>query len=456
MATQRLYYTKPEALDVDATVVSVSVSGSDGNASEVILDRTPFYPEGGGQPWDLGTIAGLPVGSVVERDDEPVHVLACSLESLKTSGVVPGNVVRCQVDAWRRRDHSEQHTAQHLLSATVLRILGAPTKSFHLGERYSSIDVDIPLMDRTDADAVEAAVMEVVKERYSVTTHLCPPENPDSFPLRRKPPVDAEILRILEIDGIDYTPCAGTHLRNTGEIHAFRILRTEKYKGMTRIYFIAGSRAQADYVKLAALVREAAAAAGCAEDEVATQMSAAMERIAKLEFELKASLDQLAILELETLLTLLDNKSESAPRSKLADVPGATLSGIELMELGSKSAGLAGFILIVCANRDYAAAARLAKAGALLGRSTIAVSLVDNKIAAAAASAGTNVGLDLGKLLKPLMLARAGKGGGSIFFQAAFAEKQNLEAFIEDLRESSEFSGSHELPENRDLPGNHT
>jgi alanyl-tRNA synthetase len=422
MATQRLYYDKPEAQDVDAAVLSVSPGSPDGSVSEVTLDRTPFYPEGGGQPWDLGTIAGLALASVIERDGEPVHIFPCNTASLAVAGMAPGQRVRCRVDGARRRDHTEQHTAQHLLSATVLRLLGAATKSFHLGERYSSIDVDIPIMDRADADAVEAAVLEVVRDDYPVTTHLCPPEDVESFPLRRRPPAGEDILRILEIDGMDFTPCAGTHLRNTGAIHAFRILKTEKYKGMTRIYFLAGGRAQADYAKLAVSVRDAAAAAGCAEDDVALVMTNLMDRTTRLENELRASLDQIAALEMHVLVDKLPGTAASGG--------AAITAGIDVAELSLGSSLVAGALLLLCHDRDYAGAARLAKAGAALGRSTIAVSLADSKIAAAAVDSGPA----LGKLLKPLMLAHGGKGGGSGFFQAAFPGVPELEAFITALR----------------------
>lgn len=404
---------------MDAIVVSLSSGNPEGGTTELILDRTPFYPEGGGQPWDLGTIAGLPVVSVVEKNGEPVHVLGSGISCLERAKVVPGAKVRCQVDGPRRKDHSEQHTAQHLLSAMVLRLLGAPTRSFHLGERYSAIDVDTPAMDRADTDAVEAAVLEVVREAYPVITHLCPPENLDSFTLRRKPPADAGIVRILEIDGIDYTPCAGTHLGNTGAINAFRILKTEKYKGMTRMYFLAGGRAQDDYVKLARVIRDASSAAGCAEDEVAPVIASLMDRTARLESDLKASLDQIATLEIGALFGMVPGAAG-----------GAGSTGVDARELGRDCGVLAGSMLLLCSDRDYAGIARLAKAGAAKGRNTIAASITDLKIAAAAVDAGP----DLGKLLRPLILKLGGKGGGSNFFQAALPGLQELEAFLAELR----------------------
>jgi alanyl-tRNA synthetase len=439
MTTSQLFYDEPDLHDTGATILRAMPSGQD--ELEVVLDRTPFYPEGGGQPCDLGTIGGFPVLSVSWVKGEIVHIVRTGTESGKAASILAsGASVRCIVDYDRRRDHSEQHTAQHLLSATVLRLLGAPTKSFHLGERYSSVDVDIPVMDRADADTVEAAVLEVVMENYHIITHLCPPEDPESFPLRRKPPAGEDILRILEIDGIDYTPCAGTHLRNTGDINSFRILKTEKYKGMTRIYFLAGGRAIADHVKLAALVRDTAAAAGCAEDDVAAFMAGAMEKTARLEGELKATLDKLAVLEVKAVLDALPGLARQAGRIGQADTAiqsgmagMAGMAGMDVLELGQGSGAFAGFILLLCSDRDYAGVSRLAKAGAATGRNTIAVSFVDNKIAAATVDNGP----DTGRLLKPLMQSHGGKGGGSSFFQAAFPGASELKAFIEDLRGST-------------------
>lgn len=396
----------------------------------MLLDRTPFYPEGGGQPCDLGAIAGVPVTSVVEQDGEPVHFLAGNPASLTEAGIVPGAMVRCQLDGERRRDHTEQHTAQHLLSAIVLRLLGAPTRSFHLGERYSSIDVDIPFMDRAGSDVVEATVLEVIRDGYPIITHLCPPENPDSFPLRRKPPADAEVLRILEIDGIDYTPCAGTHLCNTGAIHAFRILKTEKYKGMTRIYFLAGGRAQSDHRKLATLIRDAAGSAGCAEDDVSRVMATLMDRNAILESELTAGLEQIAAFEVQALLATLPGTAASAEPLETASPNGMT--GVNVMKLGPDAGILAGFVLIQCAHRQYPDVARLAKAGAERKHDTIAVSFADNKIAAASAAIDGGP-RDIGRLLKPLVQNYGGKGGGSSFFHAAFPGCHELAAFIKAL-----------------------
>ncbi len=392
METLKLYYEQPSTASCEATVLSVMPAGGQ---SELVLDRTPFYPEGGGQPCDLGTIGGFRVVSVSERDGVVSHRLDTGTDGLGRAGLAPGSLTLASVDMERRRDHTEQHTAQHLLSATVLRMLGAPTRSFHLGERECVIDVDIPAIEREDADAVAAEVMRAVRDGYPVRTHLCPPEDPGSFPLRRKPPEDAAVLRIVELDGLDYTPCCGTHLKNSSEIGLFRILRTEKYKGMTRIHFLAGGRAYAGHVRLSGLARSLAAAFGCSEEEIADAAASGIERARRAETGLDAALDRIAELQAALLASRFPGPgpvSETLPDS------------------------------------GFDGASRLAKALAAAGRVGIVAGLLEPKAAAASPAGGPA----LGERLKPPMAALGGKGGGGpTYFQAAFPDQAALRAFMD-------------------------
>ncbi|MBP7262881.1 MAG: alanyl-tRNA editing protein [Spirochaetia bacterium] len=389
MNTKPLFYDEPSTDSCAARVLGLRpVTGGLG----VILDRSPFYPEGGGQPCDLGTLAGLPLRFVGYEGDDIVHVVADTAEA--RSALEPGQTATCVLDRARRRDHSEQHTAQHLLSATVLRLLGGPTTSFHLGEQYSSIDVDLPAMDRVDADAVEDAVLDVIREDYPIVTHVCPPEDPASFPLRRKPPEGEAVIRILEIDGIDYTPCAGTHLASAGRIGLFRILRAEKYKGMTRVYFVAGGRAFADYRALADGARKAAAVLGVAEGDHAAAVATLSDKAREMELKLRQALDAASAAEAARL-------AAAAP------------------ELGLLSARA----------QDVAGAKRLAKALASAGR----VALVRSDAEPKCVAAGPDGSRDIGAVLKPLCLARGGKGGGGpSLFQAAFPDQASLDRFTAD------------------------
>ncbi|HOX91960.1 MAG TPA: alanyl-tRNA editing protein, partial [Spirochaetales bacterium] len=180
MSTEKLYYTEPETSHCDARVVSVC---DDGDSTIIELDRNLFYPEGGGQPCDLGSIAGIPVQSVTESDDGRILHRLSAQAMADVCTLRAGDSVQLELNQMRRMDHSQQHSAQHLLSATILRLCGAPTRSFHLGERYSVIDVDTPSLPMADALTVEDEVLRVIRENWPMVTHLCPPEDVTSFPL---------------------------------------------------------------------------------------------------------------------------------------------------------------------------------------------------------------------------------------------------------------------------------
>jgi len=373
----------------------ISIDAIDDAHVGVILDRSLFYPEGGGQPCDTGTIAGLVVARVEEHGDEIVHHVCASIEAARAGGLAANMLVPCFVQLELRVDRSEQHTAQHLLSAVLLWMLDAHTLSFHLGDTWSSIDIDLPRFDRADADAVEDEVMRIIRDRYTVITHRCPPEDPACFPLRKEPVVEARILRIVEIDGMEYSACCGTHVPDTGALGAFRIVKIEKYKGGTKIHFVAGDRAYADYRRLSALVRSSATAALMAEDALPAAIVGWRDRIKFLEQELDDAIDKLATAEASVL----------------------------------DSATAAGSV-VRAASESAAAGSRLARALAAHGRTAIITCAAELKLfVASPPSIAGGSSLDVLAVLGPLVQANSGKGGGSkTFFQAAFVDQAGLDA----------------------------
>lgn len=396
MRTQALFYDRPELDTCDAVVIEALPPSGATAGPGLVLDRSVFYPEGGGQPCDLGAIGGLPLAWVGYEGDDIVHRLEAGAASASGALPAPGSFVACALDSARRADHSEQHTAQHLLSAAAQRLLGAPTRSFHLGELYSSIDLDLPELSRADADYLEGAVIDAIREDYRIITHRCPPEDPASFPLRRRPPEGEAVLRILEIDGLDYTPCAGTHLRSTAAIGAFRILRAERYKGMTRLYFLAGGRAFRDYAALAAGLREMAALAGASEAALPERFAALKARAEELEAALKAAKAELWSARAGAL-------ASSSPAGPIA--------------LSLEDEGLEG-------------AQALAKALAATGRIAVVAGVRELKLVAARPEGG----LDVSAAARPIASARGGKGGGNAaLFQAAFPDRSSLAAALEEI-----------------------
>jgi len=387
--TLQLYYLEPRLLETDATIVDVRGQGS---SPEIVLDRTLFYPEGGGQPCDLGTLGGAALSSVVEVGGRIVHRLAGPLEAR------PGQRVRLVLDGGRRRDHREQHSAQHLLSSVLLRLFDAPTVSFHLGAERSTIDAEAPLLSDEDLAEAEGQIDEVVAEDYPFTTHLCPPEDPDSFPLRKRPPQGEEELRIVEIDGIDYSPCCGTHVSSAGELRLVKILGAEKYKGMTRVSFVAGARAIRDYAEVSHIVRQTARAFGVSSSELEEKARRSVERLKSAEASLVAL-----------------RRDRAALEARIAAGPSGAPPSPSLLRF---------------ADRDAQAAQEAVHAYGELGATALAASLPELTVVA-----GSPDARDLGRRLKALAEPLGGKGGGGQgSFRASFPDLASLETFLDKAR----------------------
>jgi len=237
-ATERLYYQDSRLLEFDARVIDLR-EREDG-AVAVTLDRTAFYPTGGGQPNDLGTLGEAQVVDCIDAEDEGVlHVVVGPVPQ-------PGDTVHGKVDWLHRLDHMQQHTGQHILSAALVKLFDAPTRSFRVLAQQCEIDVE--LQDPTDA-RIEAAVdlaNQIIWENRPIGILNVTSADASSLPLRKEP-ARAGDLRVIEIDGFDLTPCGGTHARATGEVGIIAVRSWERAKGLTRIQFMAGIRVLNDY-----------------------------------------------------------------------------------------------------------------------------------------------------------------------------------------------------------------
>ena len=228
-ATLKLYREDPYLLAFDARVVASRVK--DGKPG-VVLDRTAFYPEGGGQPWDTGTLGGVRVVAVVLEGEEIVHVLERPLDTDGVEG---------RVDATRRRHNREQHHGQHLLSRAFEELFSARTLSVHLGETCS-IDLDKVLPEESLRKAVDRA-NDVIAEARPVTTRVV--SRAEALSLSLHPTEDAgDAVRLVEAEGFDLQPCGGTHPKNTAEVGLLLLLGHERYKGGTRVRFVSGHKAR--------------------------------------------------------------------------------------------------------------------------------------------------------------------------------------------------------------------
>jgi len=235
--TERLYYSDSHLIEFEARVVDVTERVSGWTA--LVLNRTAFYPTGGGQPSDTGTLDGLRVVECIDDGDRGVlHVV---------QGVTPAvdAIVRGRVD-WRRRlDHMQQHTGQHVLSAAFVRTIDVATVSFHLGAETSTIDL---AREVTAAEIArgETEANRVVWEDRPVTVRFVSAEEAAQLPLR-KTPVRTGSLRLVDIADFDLSACGGTHVARTGMIGVIAVSGWERFKGATRISFVCGGRALAAF-----------------------------------------------------------------------------------------------------------------------------------------------------------------------------------------------------------------
>lgn len=234
----RLYYSDPLLTVFDATVKSCTAVD---DRFHVTLDATAFYPTSGGQPYDVGTLEL--VGDVASRvtvvdviDDEAsgevVHVADAAL--------VPGARVHGEINRFRRLDHMQQHTGQHILSAAFDQLLRARTVSFHMGAESSTIDLSRELTPE-DINIAETAANTIVWRDLDVGVRYVSEAEAAALPLRKES-TRTGTLRLVEIPGFDLSACGGTHVPRTGMIGMIGVTGSERFKGGSRVSFVCGGR----------------------------------------------------------------------------------------------------------------------------------------------------------------------------------------------------------------------
>ena len=235
MMTEKLYYKNAYQKEFTSKVLEViELKGKFG----IILDKTCFYPEGGGQLGDKGKIDKTPVLDTQFKDGEIIHITEKSLEI--------GKKVKGKIDWARRYRFMQNHTAQHILSESFLKELRGETYSVHLGENSLTLDVGLSKLKWEDVYKVENLANKIISENRPIHIHWVSKDDLDKFPLRKKPKVDEDI-RIVEVGKFDYSPCGGTHIKNSCELGTIKVLKWIKVKKGFRVEFICGERALSDY-----------------------------------------------------------------------------------------------------------------------------------------------------------------------------------------------------------------
>ncbi len=339
----------------------------------VVLDRTAFFPEGGGQPSDWGLLGTGAVRSVVEDGNAVVHVIDFRLQA--------GDRVNGSIDWERRFDHMQQHSGQHLLSQAFVRILDAETIGFHLGIEDVTIDLRFANLSVDGVRRVEAEANGILTENRNIQIRQTSADRLDSVPLRRRPALSGTV-RIVEIKGYDWSLCCGTHVRQTGEIGIVKILRWENHKGGTRVHFACGARALRDHQVKNELVKTLTQTLTAGETEIADTVVRWKEERKASERRIQVLLGQVLDAEAEKLL----GKAEPLGSVRFVSVLYRDRNSSDVQELVRALVQRSGVVVV---------------AGTVADRATLFFARSEN------------VDLDVRTLVRAASEAMEGRGGGN-------------------------------------------
>jgi alanyl-tRNA synthetase len=377
--TQRLYYHDSFLYDFEAEVREAGENPK----PALILDRTAFYPTSGGQIFDTGVISTedekLRITEVVDTEDgRIVHYLETPPKSLR-----PGAKIRGQVDATRRRDHMQQHTGQHVLSAAFVRLFNIPTVSFHMGDDYSSIDLDTPTLSKDQIEAAERLANEIILENRAVNIRFVTREEAGNLGLRKLPPAERDELRLIDIRDFDLSACGGTHVNQTGQIGCVLLRKTEKVRQGWRVEFVAGQRAVATARRDFTTLTEAAGLFSAYIYDVPQQARKSLDEIRSLRKQYEQAEEELA---------------EAQAAALLAETP---------------ESGGGKLVVRTFADRDMNSMKLLAQKLTRRASNIVALLATTSPQPSLVFAQSTGQPYDMGALMKQTMSKLSGRGGGS-------------------------------------------
>lgn len=292
MKTTRLYQQDRYIREWDAQITSVT---EDGDILIVTLDESAFFPEGGGQSCDLGTMGDYNVIDVQEKDEEVYHKVK-PIEGKEPEPLQAGSPVHCVLDWDRRFDNMQRHCGEHILSGIFYALFGGVNRGFHMGQDYMTIDInleadpDIKEITYEDALRAELEANKVIWSDAPVTVmHFESRDEAEKMPLRKALAFDEDIT-IVSVGSIenaaDCVACCGTHPNTAGQIGLIKIYKVENYKGMFRIYFEAGERTLADYRSKHNILTELSNKYSSSIEDFPAKLKAQEEKLAEARNEL--------------------------------------------------------------------------------------------------------------------------------------------------------------------------
>ena len=397
MNTRRLF--KENVYMKEAAGVITSVSTDKDGKSVVTLDRTIFFPEGGGQSCDLGTLGGFPVTDVQETEDDIFHTVDCPARAL-----AEGAEVSLILDWERRFDNMQRHCGEHILSGMFFREYGGVNRGFHMGDQYMTVDISLEAKPEFTtitwemAKHVEYCTNEAIWQNQPVITrHFDTKKEAEHLPMRKALTLEKDITIVCVGDVAnpsDCVFCCGTHPSTAGQVGMVKIFKVESNKGMFRIYFEAGRRAFLKYQEEMDVLNTLCTSLSAGTDDVLKKYQTQIEKNKEVR-------TQLYLLKKDVL-------AKEAARITEDYKAGINVHRYDVLTLDD----------LVALTREIGPQA--GKIGFLVHEPTFTVLLVsDGKT-------------DCGKLVKDNAHIYNGKGGGNkTMARAIFTKKEYADTFID-------------------------
>ena len=397
MKTRRLFRENVYQTEGNGVVTSVQTL----NEKKVVtLDQTIFFPTGGGQSCDKGTLGGYNVVDVYEKDDEIFHVL----DGFCEKGVEAGQTLAMKLDWEHRFDNMQRHCGEHILSGMFFREYGGVNRGFHMGDQYMTVDISLEAKPEFQtvtwemAKHVELCTNEAIWSNAPVITrHFDTKEEAEHLPLRKALAIEKDIT-IVCVGSVenpaDCVACCGTHPSTAGQVGIVKIFKVEPNKGMFRIYFEAGKRAFLKYQSEMDTLNQLCAKLSAGTEDI-------LDKYAKQQEKNKEVRNQLHFLKKDLITkeasSIIDETKEKIPVRRYSLF---TLDDITALarEIGS-DAGKICFLVCEPAKTVFL--------------------LSDGKV-------------DCGRLVKENASIYNGKGGGSkTLARAIFANEEYVDTFID-------------------------
>ena len=388
---KKLYYEDQYLKEFTAEIIGVIEKN---NLYYVSLDKTAFFPGGGGQHCDLGYIDNHKVIDIVEENGEIYHVTQTKPIKIHR--------VNCKIDWDRRLDGMQQHLGQHVLSGCFFKLFNANTVSIHLGNEISTVDIQ-GYLDEESIRKAERMANEIIYQNIGVNFLTPSKKELKKLNLRRDLPNTNEQIRVVQIGDLDINACCGVHPSRTLDLQAIKIKRWEKHKGATRIEYLAGKRAIEDYFKKDDFRNQICKFLNCGEQD-------AINSVNKLSSELKACKDENRQIKIEISDYQIKDMIMSA--EKLGDISVIT----KIYESG-----------------DLKHISKIAEKIVLNDNMIVLLGVKNEEKANLIFAASKNINsISMNDLLKDAITLIDGRGGGSKFLaQGGGKNSSNLQGVID-------------------------